>query len=296
MPTYYGLYRSDDGGDSYAPVNPAPFARGDGGRTVNPTLMVVDPTDEMRLFTAGGRDVFLSEDGGSTFVPRSTGLPTSGGWISWLSMNRSDPDNLQAVFSDGRVFRTPDGGASWTLRFDLDLGGSSIVEATQDPATGHVFLATSTAGVISSHPNFNPGSLPTTALETIHFSPAQNTLLLGTVYAGALHQVIAPPIAVPESADRPPGEVALSVLPNPSTGATRIEFSVPEPGAEVHLAIHDASGRRVRNLIDERMPPGPWSLTWDGRSTRGARVPAGVYFVRLEIAGEVTTSKTIRLR
>ena len=94
--TLHGLYRSDDGGNTYAVVNPAPIAG---------THAVVDPTDEMRLFATGGWEVFLSEDGGATFTSRSAGLPTASGSAAWLFMRRSDPSSLEVVYPDGGVFR-----------------------------------------------------------------------------------------------------------------------------------------------------------------------------------------------
>jgi hypothetical protein len=67
--------------------------------------------------------------------------------------------------------------------------------------------------------------------------------------------------------------------------------------AEVTLSVYDVAGRLVRTLVQGRMPAGTeQSAQWDGKDTRGARVPAGVYFARLETPGAALTEKLTVLR
>ncbi len=51
-------------------------------------------------------------------------------------------------------------------------------------------------------------------------------------------------------------------------------------GSEHALSILDAAGRRVRRFALGRSDAG--ALQWDGRDAHGARVPAGLYFARLD--------------
>ena len=82
-----------------------------------------------------------------------------------------------------------------------------------------------------------------------------------------------------------PASVALSALwPNPSRGLSRIELALPQ-AADVRLDVIDLQGRQVRELVRARMGPGMFVRGWDLADDRGHRVPAGVYFVRLD-AGE----------
>ncbi len=69
--------------------------------------------------------------------------------------------------------------------------------------------------------------------------------------------------------------------PNPFSGTTRIVYDLPVR-SEVYLSIHDAGGRLVRTLADGRQDAGRYSLTWDGRDTKGRACPAGVYFCSLK--------------
>ncbi|MGH3054616.1 MAG: FlgD immunoglobulin-like domain containing protein, partial [Gaiellaceae bacterium] len=69
-----------------------------------------------------------------------------------------------------------------------------------------------------------------------------------------------------------------SVVPNPTTGATRIALSVAYPIA-VRLSILDVQGREIAVLTDGMLPAGRHELRWNGRRGEG-RAPAGIYFVR----------------
>ena len=63
-------------------------------------------------------------------------------------------------------------------------------------------------------------------------------------------------------------------------------FDVALPRAErVTLALFAANGARLRTIVDGTLPAGRHALAWDGRDERGARLPAGVYWARLQ-AGE----------
>ena len=61
------------------------------------------------------------------------------------------------------------------------------------------------------------------------------------------------------------------------TGPIKVDFELPK-GAYVTIAIDDAEGRRVRNLVSERgYEPGPHTVRWDGADDDGKLQPAGDY-------------------
>ncbi len=64
----------------------------------------------------------------------------------------------------------------------------------------------------------------------------------------------------------------------------------------MRVDVRDVHGRPVITLLDRVMNDGTHSVTWDGRDRRGARVATGVYFLRLDVGGDVRSRRIIRLR
>ena len=83
--------------------------------------------------------------------------------------------------------------------------------------------------------------------------------------------------------------------PNPFVSRTSIAFRL-ESSTNTRLTIHDLSGRRIRTLIEARMPPGEHHADWDGRDGSGRTAPAGAYFTRLEIEGRILATRIVRVR
>jgi hypothetical protein len=99
-----------------------------------------------------------------------------------------------------------------------------------------------------------------------------------------------------DDVDRP--EIGLRLhapYPNPMAGGARIAFDLPE-SAGAKLAIHDVTGRLVRVIGDGSYPAGRSELSWDGTNSRGERVAAGVYVIRIESGGKEALRKAIVLR
>jgi len=81
--------------------------------------------------------------------------------------------------------------------------------------------------------------------------------------------------------------------PNPFVGSTRIFYRLAHPGS-IRLEIFDVGGKVVRCLVNGVAPDGG-TAEWDGRDDQGNRVPAGVYFARLNAEGFTTSRPVIRL-
>jgi hypothetical protein len=85
-------------------------------------------------------------------------------------------------------------------------------------------------------------------------------------------------------------------VPNPFNPSTQIRYDVPEGGARVTLRVFDVHGRLVRTLEDAAKPAGVYTVPWDGRDSRGARLASGVYFIRIESGSVTFTHKTTLLK
>jgi hypothetical protein len=90
------------------------------------------------------------------------------------------------------------------------------------------------------------------------------------------------------------GTSALRLAPNPARGGAWITLRIAQP-SPVRLQVLDASGRRLRELIDEPLAAGSWRFRWDGRDQSGASAPSGIYFVRVEAEGRARTARLIWL-
>jgi DNA/RNA endonuclease YhcR with UshA esterase domain len=89
--------------------------------------------------------------------------------------------------------------------------------------------------------------------------------------------------------DQLPVEAAgggLRVYPNPFNPKTEIRFRVNR-NELTQLNIYDIRGQLVSKLVDERLTPQEYRITWDGSDLNGQRVSSGTYFARLRIGTEV---------
>jgi hypothetical protein len=95
-------------------------------------------------------------------------------------------------------------------------------------------------------------------------------------------------------ADSPSAPLAkafsLSAYPNPFNAQTQIRYSVPQIGA-VSMVLYDVAGRTVRVLVNGHHTAGGHTVAVDG-----AALPTGLYFIRLEAAGQMVTQKVLLLK
>jgi carboxyl-terminal processing protease len=96
--------------------------------------------------------------------------------------------------------------------------------------------------------------------------------------------------------DTTPGRPALFPnRPNPFNTHTKISFFVNYP-YRVRIDIHDAAGRRVATLTDDRYPAGDHYVFWDGRDAAGKAVASGIYFLRFTANKKSETRKLVLVR
>jgi photosystem II stability/assembly factor-like uncharacterized protein len=160
-----GLYKTTDGGKTWKAVLTAPAPYGD---RVGAGDVAVDPANPQVVyaalyarrrtpwsFTAGpaatdGKDlggIFKSTDGGATWRKLSSGLPTGTGRIG-LSIYAKDPKVVYAIVQSeeagtgalddvrskkGGVFRSDDGGETWTRTSPLDPRPFYFSQVRVDP-------------------------------------------------------------------------------------------------------------------------------------------------------------------
>jgi hypothetical protein len=93
----------------------------------------------------------------------------------------------------------------------------------------------------------------------------------------------------------PSVSLRVATFPNPFCTQSEIQFTLSRAG-EVRLELFDASGRRLRTLVDRAVSAGDISIAWDGRSDTGRDLRSGTYFYRIEIGDRHETGRLVRIR
>lgn len=75
-----------------------------------------------------------------------------------------------------------------------------------------------------------------------------------------------------------------AVSPNPTRGPAVMEFDLPR-ASQVRLQVFDMQGRALGTLAEGTFAAGRHQASWSGRTSAGP-VAAGVYYARLEVAGQ----------
>ena len=94
--------------------------------------------------------------------------------------------------------------------------------------------------------------------------------------------------------------MSMKVSPNPAAGSVRVTYALPgaDPASrrEAFIEVYDARGRRIDSIPVEGTTTSCNTVTWDGRSSSGARVPAGIYFLKISDGNDTISTKFVFLR
>src|SRR5205814_6470963 len=87
----------------------------------------------------------------------------------------------------------------------------------------------------------------------------------------------------------------LGPSPNPAQGAMRFGYALPGREDRVEIGIYDVGGREVRRESLGPKDAGLYSWVWNGKDAAGQKVPAGVFFARLQVGARTLTEKALRI-
>lgn len=79
-------------------------------------------------------------------------------------------------------------------------------------------------------------------------------------------------------------------FPNPFNPVTKINYSIAKSGS-VKLSVYDSKGNMVKNLVNERMNAGEYSVDFNGSG-----LSSGVYYYKIEVNGLSETRKMMLVK
>lgn len=222
---------------------------------------------------------------GCTLVENSAGISGSGIYVAYtplvlerviLAFGQGAPA-IQCVGSDNLPY----------------LSCCDIYGHPQGDWTGCVADQLGIRGNISADPFFCQISAGDFTLHADSPCEAENSSGCGLIGAW--------PVGCGEVSDAAPfspatGPLRLRNHPNPFNPVTWISYRLAEP-AMVQLRIFDLQGRVVRELeAGAPQTQGSHSLRWDGHGDFGQPLPSGVYYCRLDAAGQTQTRKMLLVK
>ena len=199
-------------------------------------------------------------------------------WSSWSEEGRNRSISLH-VFDEAMERQA----AAIDIQFDAQALTLERIE--YESPEGWIVSENSEDGRIRLAMAGAPAPLLTN-LVTLHF----------TERSGATITVLNALVSIDEASalslqaeDATPGQFALEAnYPNPFNPSTTIAFSLPET-SQVRLEVFDLTGRSVALLVNEHLPAGRHSASFDA-----ANLPSGLYVYRLE-AGDFSTTRKMTL-
>jgi len=181
-----------------------------------------------------------------------------------------------------------DVGDDFVLRYKDDKSGNmKVLLYSTHPWNNSDLIPTGLSEIIK---------LPYVARDNISLSGQPFQITEAFVSTGQAKSVSVVGVSEPTNL---PDKIALyQNRPNPFNPSTVIDFAIDNSGTagleNVKLQIYNILGQNVTTLIDEPLPTGQYSVTWDGTDDNGSAVASGVYLYRLKI-GEASKTKKMML-
>ena len=87
-------------------------------------------------------------------------------------------------------------------------------------------------------------------------------------------------------------------FPNPFNPTTNIRFAIPENehSVWVRLTIYDLKGRKVKELLNQKLSSGIYSIRWNATDERRNKVVSGMYISVLKVGYLIKTGKMLLLK
>ena len=233
-----------------------------------------------------------SQNGGISEIEGPMVFPDHGSPPGWLLMFSSPggAGNFNSVFERQTPGRAAGDTAAWvtppTRLWNYTNGGPSDstvwgwqgTEYLKGPNNTEYLAGFTSQGVshlFSANPNYSNGPhlVQGIAIAKLNWTgPRDFGMSVGTV-------------SVINAEGSPTAQVGVRCVEfRPRSNRVSWQITVPT-AMKVKLSVYDLLGRTERTVIDELVPAGATTVTWDTRGNSGAPVPSGMYYARLTFDG-----------
>jgi photosystem II stability/assembly factor-like uncharacterized protein len=233
-------------------------------------------------------------NGGGSFVPQSNPVPATSSIYSVYFVN---PNTGFVSTDNGGILKTMDGGTTWNYKLsttNVVLKSVYFLNSSLGWAVGWDLAAPNLAKeykTIDSGETWIPQYMNSWSRPwSVYFTDANTGWAVG-YFSGILKTSTGGGIFVNNISTEVPDNYSLHQnYPNPFNPSTNIKFEILK-NENVTLTIYDMLGREISTLVNEKLQPGTYEVTFDG-----SNLPSGAYFYKLTSGNFVETKKMLMIK
>lgn len=237
-------------------------------------------------------------------------------YVSCVAVDPRDADKVIVVFSNYNIYSlyyTRDGGLSWEKaggnieQYPTGSGNGPSCRWVSIQPIGNktvYWLGTST-GLYATDTLKKDSTrwiqmayetIGTTVTDMIDVRPGDGYVVAATHGNGVFSTYVTDPGMVSGTSDYNNiiQTLDLSVFPNPFFDLAEIKVTLPE-NMKAEICVYNMSGKQVAVMHKNELPKGLHLFSWNGKSTSGAGLADGTYFISMKTKDKSLVKKVILL-
>jgi hypothetical protein len=265
----------------------------DGSRYL--TAVSISPVNhDQRLAVTDIGRLWYSFDGGDNWTDSGFSGPDAH-YFYGTTIVHSHTDPLKAWvggsgYSGPAVYRTDDGGITWT-HISTNLPSTLVLDLALEGPENEVLYAATEAGpyryddYLKQWEYIGDTGAPLTTYWSVEGVPADQLMRFGTYGRGIWDYDVTSQVSAVENDVPVLSGFSLANYPNPFNPSTTLQFSLAQAGF-AQVDIYDLAGHRILRLHSGEFGAGTHELVWNGRASDGSSCPSAVYLVIVKALGK----------